>query len=253
MEISNHQLASMKQRQVTPQEQHEAIVLLDDILHLEKLASVPIPSAGDIRRVSSTLRRLLEEDHIQRVASRRVGRIELLYEDAEVILGEGAEDFRVAGLPPLFGWQQCPFGFFSKFFQEQSDGTGGEISLASDEPRRASKVKLSNFLNRPVARYQGAKISKRDMLQHVCYFDCGIHLNGSQKERVAIISEFKNSLTFREGMPGQMAVEIRDLRSERPDGAILDLAQAHTFGIAHEIINSPDIHQLKNILESEFR
>ena len=231
----------------------EASVLLDDLAYLDTVTRSPVPSAGDIRRMSGTLRRLTQEGHLQRVASSRIGRVEIVIEDVRPLLAEGDEDFRIGGLPPMFGWSQCPFGYFSKFNVPQTNGSGGTLNLASDEPRRTSKVRLSSLLQQPVARYMGVLITKGDLLQHVCYFDFGVHFKGSKKERISVANEFKNSLTFHEERPGQMGISVSDLGQPRPNRARLDLAQVHTFGVAYEIVNSPDVKGLQNILQSEFQ
>jgi hypothetical protein len=207
-----------------PQSDMQAIVLLDDLIHLDAVTTQPIPSAGDIRRMSGTLRRLTQENHLQIVASPRIGKVEIMIEDVRPVLEEGDEDFRIGGLPPMFGWPQSPFSYFSKYFTPQPSGPGGTLNLANDEPRRTSVVKLSNLLQQPVARYRDALITKGDLLQHACYFDFGVHFRGSNKERVAVASEFKNALTFHEERPGQMGITVADIGQPRPARAKLDLA-----------------------------
>jgi hypothetical protein len=225
-----------------------AVALADDLKFVRESLSKTTPSSGDVRRLSGIIRRMLQDNQLQAVASPRVGRVTIAVPDNREVLDASRGDFVSAGLARMFG-HEALFEMMRRSEKSQ-DAADNEIRLGGGPlPMRA--LKTSALLSDPVARYNGVLITRGDFLKFVCYRDFGVHYGDSDKPKFDLIERVRNVLTFSRSQSGQMQITIDDLGSEPPPGSYMDLAHAHTFSTAYHVVHAADVLRLESCIEQE--
>jgi hypothetical protein len=223
-----------------------AFALLDDLSFIDQAVSKSAPSRSDVRRISGVLRRLLLEDHLTQVAGPRVGSLHFPIFDNRRTFEEIGAWFVTVGFAPFYGLNN---GVFSSFHTERPDGEAF-VTIGPENPT-IRDVKRDTLLSDRVARLGELEISRADVLKFICYHDFGVHFSGDDGASFDAIRRFRNSMTFFVDEHGRLNLTRQDLDTERPRGALMDLAHAHTFSTAFFLIRSPSVRNLVTVLEAE--
>jgi hypothetical protein len=131
-----------------------AVVLTDDLDHIRNILAQLEPTAGDIRRLTAQLRRILVERDLALVAAPRVGRIFLQAPDVKPIVTSSRANpvpFYSAGGADVFGIS------IASVLIENSNRPR---TIPNYDPAARVSLKVDNFLTQNVVCFHGEWISR---------------------------------------------------------------------------------------------
>lgn len=224
----------------------------EDIDYLRKMASRPKPTADEIRRASSVLRRLLIDNNgdLRKIAAPRIGRFHLLGPDISV-------------------WQRsierqpitlCSSGTVLIGEVEVSSAAveEGVVSreLAGFDSSREVLLSLDVFLSQGAINFGGRWISRRDVIKHVANVANGVHSGTAtdpvdqllRKARHAISFNLTGGIPALVFNPAGIVVVDRDIAIDRES---LDIALLQLITAVQYLVRSPDIIRLEEIIAAE--
>lgn len=233
-----------------------ALVLADDLQHIRDIASRPLPSPGDLRRMSSLLRRILVEGDLRKVANPRVGKVVIK-----------APDYRVLHRAN----ENRPFLLVSADHFETDGITYMELILEEDEvgenPRYLPHYDSSDlidlfvepFQNQKVICYRGKWVTRAQVIKYVANVGHGVHTGDARDAYELLIRKVRQSVFITKqqlvpnGPEAQLvhcnfdALAAEDPPIEfRPDR--LDLALLHLLSTAQLLTSSPDVIELERVI-----
>lgn len=233
-----------------------AIILADDLRFIRQILIKREVKAGDVRRISVLLRRLLIEGEITEVAAPRIGR--LLFEVPEYKedhrSNAGLWVFYATSVPPMFG---LPLEALSGIFHGKVDPnqeTGGGLVLPSTTGPDAGRIqlRLDGFMNDQIGRHGNTAIKRRDIIKYVSYKGFGVHARGQDEEIFKLIEDARYCLTIRMNPTG-IQLNVSDLGRKPPnyEHSDIDVALMHLFSTAYYLCKSPMVQQLEEVIAQE--
>jgi hypothetical protein len=148
-------LSEMAKREMIAATHETGLAMVDDLQHMREVIAKPEPSAGDIRRLSNPLRRILIDKNgdLGKVAAPRLGRMELLVPDILALIRSGEKQpyaFLSAGIADVFG---ISFDFLTAEH-------GNKVRNVPDfRSGRTASVRLKGFLSQRVICFNGQWVS----------------------------------------------------------------------------------------------
>jgi len=229
---------------------HEAaLVLLDDLEFMRGTLAKKNPTAGDVRRVSVILRRLLLDGHLAAVGGPRLGRIKLIIPDNRAVFVSVVDPLVVVGIAPMF---QIPIALFGHLSVEEGAlGVPPNIKMQMPDlsiPGR--EVNIEGLLADNVARYRNQFVTRGDVLKFICYQAFAAHYAGREVDVSDIVRHFRFFVTF-ESMKGTICVTVNDPGTAKRSGVLMDFAHALTLSLGYYITQSPNVLALEALIKAE--
>ncbi|MCD1626918.1 hypothetical protein K7H22_13030 [Seohaeicola saemankumensis] len=241
--------------QLIAETRKDAISFLEDYYHLIDLVKKLETRSVNIRHASAILRRLLIENLLQKIASPRMGKIEILSINNNPIYKEARRETLVSfvsGGAAMHGIYIAA-GMASKGSRAlQIDGYSPESTLP---------LNLESFKKQRIIYTNGEWISREQVIKFVANVDRGVH-SGKIKDRFEeLLSAFSHEisielnasdsenllpvLSWRFGTPAG-EVDFENYNPQKINGTLIEVLATIQF-----IISSPDIKYLANIIEKE--
>lgn len=168
-----------------------AQVLLDDLAHMRRIISVEQPDAGDLRRASAILRRILVEEDLIRIAAPRIGKILL-----------DCPDFR-----PIH--RHCEFNSYLFISADEVKTHGVTFSmLAVEASNNASQIQgyipgqrvtlpVQAFLKQRVVFLKNRWITRAELIKYVANVAHGVHTGKAVSEVERLIRDLRGMVTVK--------------------------------------------------------
>jgi hypothetical protein len=231
---------------------HEAaLAMVDDLQHMREIIAKPEPTPGDIRRMSSQLRRILIDNggDICKIAPPRIGPLRLTAPDTLPLEKAARKEpwvFLSAGVAEFFG-----FGFGAWAVNE------GERPLAEDyQPDGTVSLRIDRFLAQKVICFQGRWISRADVIKYIANVAHGVHSGSPKEESHEVLRKIRHVFTIKLAHDGpevsfdQSAIRYGD-KPINVDRDALDFVLIQLISAAHYLTVSPDVTALENIIQKE--
>lgn len=174
-----------------PQERLEAtrdaaVALLEDVQHLRTVLGRQEPSRGEVRRISSVMRRLLVEQDLLRVAAPRVGRVLIDAPDNDpwyALAERYAYFFFISG-----GF--TAYGTSHRALQAIHVPAGvAEPEHRNFDVEKRVPVSLDRFLSQRVLCWYGEWVSRSDVIKYVANVAHGVHSGEAKKPSELLLEE----------------------------------------------------------------
>lgn len=222
-----------------------ATTLLDDLSYIRRTieATAPYPDAGDVRRLSNLLRRILFTDLVP-IAAPRIGKISLNMPDAKPFIVSN----RTNPLP-LFSLLGAPiFGtYIAAVWQENS----ARPRLPNTyNPGSRVELTVGSALKQSVICLGGKWITRGEVIKYIANVAGGVHSSHSKNdtERRLMDIRYAGSVTFSDQMPiiqfGRATASV----AEKPidiDPSSIDFVLLELFSTAYFMTSSPDVVRLE--------
>jgi hypothetical protein len=246
-ELSDDQKAELRKSTL-----ESAVVLIDDLAHIREILAEAEPTAGDIRRLTAQLRRILIERDLALIAAPRVGRIFLQAPDIKPIVTSN----RAAPIPFFSAGGAEVFGIHvAAALLEKSNGV--PRPLPGYDPEARVLLKVDNFLTQTVVCFDGEWVSRGDLIKFIANVAHGIHTGSIKESSVLLIRRVRHAWKFQivDGQPimsSNMAAVFST--AELPaniDRKAIDCALLEVLAAASRMVKSPDVTHLEALIEAE--
>lgn len=243
----------------------KALDLRDDLQHMREVVAKKPVTSGDLRRMSSTLRRLLldEGGELPVVASPRLQRrvrlsspdLELLRDDWD----EGMPYFASLGASRIFGSKAEVFTM-NLTWQQPFVGADEKIKMYGQkgEPDQTLvEMPVRKFLAQKVLYFAGEWFDREEVLKHVANKAGGVHSANLKSDQDLKIHRLRQLFSFH-GEAGEMSLRFniksfRETTTEIDVNAFgVDFALVHVMAMGRYITISPDILELERVIDDEF-
>lgn len=226
-----------------------AFALSDDLKHIREIISKDQPSQGDIRRLSTLLRRILLDGDMRTVAAPRMGRIMLSapqlkpYHHANermpihLFVG-GTFEFNAASMANMhFG--QMP------------------LKMQQPAPDEVVPLNIEQFLAQRVLCYEGRWLSRAAIIKYIVIAAHAAHSADPKKDPdYELLHEVRHRAAVRltNGFPSvEFITDFGDTATDklRFDRDRIDLALLLLHSTAKYLINSADVRKLEEMIDTE--
>lgn len=222
--------------------------MVDDLAFFREVLAKDAPTAGDLRRMSAQLRRILVDAVIEKIAGPRVGKIRLLapvIDEVENLNREAPFIYVGVGHVDMFGVQVA---------MAIVDRDGGR-ALKTFHPDMRQELTLEQFMKQGVIVLEGTWVSRRDVLRYIANIAEGIHSGEpkNEKERLIRRARHVSKMSLEDDTPTVSMnvallteIEIPPLLSKTDvDGALIEL-----WAAADLLTRSPDVLALEAYIET---
>lgn len=238
-----------------------AIALIEDLQHLREVLAREDPSPGELRRLSSTLRRLLlgTDRDLSKVAAPRIGRIKLLEPDNKPVYKasrKGALKFFASARVSAFGIEHAA---------AMMNQGNRPLPLKDFDPDRTIEVRIDNFLSQWVLFLDGKWVSRGDAIEFMANVASGVHSGSPEsatrrkQETYTLLDRIRYCVTFTGASGGVATMSVNwdvilgDARPIEYDPTAIDPVLVELLAAARFITNSPDVGRLEKIITKEVR
>ena len=235
-----------------------ASAFLDDMQHIREIVAKDNPSSGEIRRLSSVLRRLLVERDIGIIANPRLGRVKLLAPDNTSAYHAERQMpfmFYMSGRARILGgWSGTIFAFDVKTHRHLGQS---RIELPVIIADGTVELRLDNFLTQRVLCYRGEWVSRQDVIKYVAQVASGVHSGAAKEQYELLLARIRSSSSLKIGPDGGIhvalfahGVDVDETKfSYTPDAldpVLIELLAAATFlAVSFEALNfSTSLHDV---------
>lgn len=232
-----------------------AIAVFEDFTVLQNVCSQVETRPVDLRHASAILRRWLVENQIGRVASPRVGRLQLMAIDNNPVYR--AE--RKGGIVAFVSGGAIVHGIYLA----AATTSKGEkaVNFVNYHPDARIGLTLETFLKQRVIYSDGEWFTRQQVIKFVANADHGVHGHGARQDWEQHLSKFRQevSISLEEGPDGQPIPTVgwsmgrpagemspANYVPSRINGVLLELLSTITF-----LVNSPEIIQLIDLIRQE--
>jgi hypothetical protein len=249
-----------------------AAAFLEDIEYLREVAARIETSRGELRRLSSVLRRLLIDGggDLANVAAPRMGRVKLLAPDNKPFYDAQTRlwyPFFASRGAKIFGirFEAIALANAGKADRSRLDAQVAEATaFAKDyDPDRRIELRIDNFLAQPVLCYFRNWVSRKAAIKYIAHIASGVHSGAPATDEERLIERIRKACLYniRDGKvevhvlpelgPNSANIEIT------PDDAInftaagLDPVLVEVLAAAQFLTISPDVRKLEEVVRTE--
>lgn len=227
-----------------------AVALVDDLSFFREVLAKNEPTAGDLRRLSAQLRRILVDGTLEKVAGPRVGKVQLLAPVTDEIVKLNREEpyaYVGVGNVIMFGIQ-IAFVMLERSVRPRA--------IPNFHPDARQELNLENFMRQGVIVFEGTWLSRREILRYMANVAEGIHSGEPKDDRERLIRRARHvsRMSLEGGMPvismnisPTTEINLPPLLSKTNiDGALVEL-----WAAADLLTKSPDILALEIYIEAD--
>jgi hypothetical protein len=245
------ELSDAQKQEMIAATHDSAVDMVDDLQHIREVIAKPEPTAGDIRRTSNILRRLLIDNNgdLRKIAPPRIGKTHLFAPDLTLLYRSG---------------DKHPWGFLStaraKIFGIQIDAVLVDHppvrrSIAGYDPDKTVSLTFDQFNRQRVICFQGKWVTRRDVITYVANVGGGVH-SGDPKEPVhELIRKIRHAATIKlENDEVKVTFNINTLALDDKmvvDRNAIDFILLHLISAAQHLTASPDVLRLEKVINYE--
>jgi len=254
-----------------------AKAMIDDLEHIRETIAKPLPTSGDLRRMSNLLRRLLIDNggDLRKIAPPRLDR--RLYLAAPASCPEAGSEqpwiFASFGSGGLFGFRpEVRFVFHDPgptrivaplVSPPYVDAPRAEFSLYGADREQEHEIitlPLRGFLTQQVLYYGRRWISREEIIKYVANVASGVHSGDRDRDEVFNLLHQARQMCAVYSFEGKPSLRVyqpmRIVNSETPldiDKDGVDFVFMQILSSARYLSMSPDIIALEEIIRHERR
>ena len=232
-----------------------AIAIHEDFTILKNVCDQVETRPVDLRHASAILRRWLVENQLGRVASPRVGRLQLMAIDNNPVYR--AE--RKGGIVAFVTGGASVHGVY--LTAGTMTRSGSPVDFVDYHPHTLIALTLDTFLKQRVIYSNGEWFTRRQVIKYIANADHGVHGHGAREDWEQRLSEFKQevSVSLVEGPDGQPMPSVgwrvgspagdmspTDYDPSRINGVLLELLSTISF-----LVKSPNVLCLMEFIQAE--
>jgi hypothetical protein len=232
-----------------------AAALVEDLAHMRQVLK-SAPSRDELRRLSSTLRRILVDRDLTTVAAPRINRILLTAPDNKPII-KTIRSLKI--VPAFFG--SAGVGAFGIRYRAITAGPGHTLQpedrtkLFATETEETVQLKLDGFLSQPVFLFQGEWANRRDVIKYMANVASGVHSGAPHEPTHVLLQTIRRAVTYsrRSGLYfNTKAFDGIDIPFRyEPDA--LDVVLLELMAAASFLVSSDDTIKLERSIHDELR
>jgi hypothetical protein len=254
-----------------------AKAMVDDLEHIRETMAKPLPTGGDLRRMSNLLRRLLIDNggDLRKIAPPRLsGRLYLIAPASRPEVGkEQPWIFASYGSGGLFGFKpEVSFVFHEPgpprvaaplVSPPYVDGPRAEFALYGGDREQDDEIinlPLRGFLTQQVMYYGKRWISREEIIKYVANVASGVHSGDHERDDAFTLLHQARQLCTVFSFEGQPSLRvyqpIRIVNMAAPldiDKDGVDFVLMQIMSSARYLSMSPDIIHLEEIIRQERR
>lgn len=271
---------------VLPEDQKKAMrdatkemaeAMLEDLEHFRAAVRRQNTSRSELRLLSTSLRRLLVNDELRKIASPRIGKLELSAPDYHPLHEVAAKAVEVqfsGGVGTrVFGQSIGPFSLM-RFrdpppFSHVEDHVRrlGTPTIPFEREKRIS-LRLNNFLTQKVICFKTVWISRGAIIKHVANLGSGAHSGNPETSEEKLISRLRSTCAYHLSDSG---VEVRfseifsdpdwdlnialgkndETAATDEDFSSIDPALVELLTAAQLVSESPSVLRLEEVVRAE--
>lgn len=232
-----------------------AIAIYEDFVVLQDICNKVETRPVDLRLASNIVRRWLVENQLARVASPRVGRLQLMAIDNNPVYRAERE----GGIVAFVSGGAIVHGAYIAA-GAMNEGSR-PVRFVDYHPDKLISLTLDTFLKQRVIYSSREWTTRLQVIKFVAHADHGVHGYGARKDWEKRLSEFRQevSVTLVEGPDGNPMpsvewsvgspmsdISVGDYDPSRVNGVLLELISTITF-----MVNSPDVVGLIAVIKAE--
>lgn len=231
-----------------------AAALVEDLQYIRSVLERPEQTPDELRRLSGTLRRILIDRSIARIASPRMGRLMFATPD-----NNPAYDHLDAGNCDVFvSLGTVAFGVCVRGFLHAHPTLEQRMHL---DPERVVPTRLDGFLAQKVIFHRGHWVSRANVIKYIAYIKHGIHSGEPAADDlvdVEALNVARRSFRMKLLDNGNLAIDVTAIASNDfdphkfiydPKG--VDCVLLELLSAANWLVVSPNVMELENMVREE--
>ena len=248
-------LSEKERTKLIARSREAAGAILEDIPYLREIIANKKTSRGDVRRISTMLRRLLVYRDITIVAAPRMGKFQFKAPDNHPfykIESDFPYEFFSSGGAPLFGTKLRPV--------MKRDGTWESIvrekHLLSDDVAAATVfLPLDGFLSQRVLCLNGQWASRGSVIKFVANVASAAHSTAPTEKDEILLAQIRNLVSVESDGTNTKLTIFGDPRPISDDFVYsphtIDMVLHELLSVAYYLLESPDLVALEATLKAE--
>lgn len=229
--------------------QSAAKALSDDLKHFREVLAKDSISAGDLRRLSTQLRRILVEQDLRKIAAPRVGKVLLNAPQLKPFHQANSKapiDFFSGGNLKFRGIE------FGSFLLHQ-----GQMGSITSDPDELISLNVDQFIQQRVICFRGQWADRRSIIKYVCIVAHGVHSKPADEDaNFRFLASIKRSASIRfEGGNPYIHLNLDVILDGTPNLKFelneIDLALLQLMSTAQYLVSSPSVKELERIIDEE--
>jgi hypothetical protein len=233
-----------------------AIAFIEDMSHLREISTRENPSAGELRRVSNELRRLLVDNggDLSGIAAPRIGRLMFKAPDNNPI-------YRAEHAGPYSYWASGAGEFFGLALRSISVSNSAIHRVFKDfDPSRTVDLTLDGFLGQRLICLMGKWVTRRQVIKYIANTASGVHSGTPQEEADNLQARVRQCVNY-SSQNDEFKIHfnvdafnpaIKDIPFKYQQGAI-DPVLVELLSTAQSLTQSPRILELEAVVQEELR
>jgi hypothetical protein len=247
-----------------------AAAFLEDLGHVRDIVRTSDKAdAGEIRRLSNVLRRLLIDNggDLRSIAPPRIGRFTIASFDNGPVLKSEARK-------PIAFYQSgggAIFGVYVRAALIEANQLGeppGPRPLPDFDPERTISLPLDNFLAQKLICYRESWATRGQIIKYVANVASGVHTGTPRESFELLLNRARRAVSYsmqQISVPDGSTAEALNLAADmdvihsnadlpfRYDPGHVDPTLVELLAVAQLLLNSPDIAKLESVIRAEFR
>jgi hypothetical protein len=235
-----------------------ASAFVEDLEHIRYILDLENTVRTESRLLSVTLRRLLVNGEIARIAAPRVGRVVIRTDDLKFaynMVNWRQVKYFVAGGAKVYGSHIGHILGAITYWRQDQD------RLASGMGTDKSTIDLSidSFVKQRCVYIDNTWLTRGDIIQHVAIYGSAAHSKRAGEGKELVLSRLRNALRIEPDGSGGFALAVDafwepttpDNASFAPSPRGVSGLQCQTSSIASHLASSPDVTALESVIKAE--
>jgi hypothetical protein len=234
------------------QTREAAAALVEDLAHIREILGGN-PSRDEWRRLSGTLRRILVDGDLTRLAAPRIGRILLRSPDNKPFI----KVITQLDPPPIF-FASGGAKAFGMLFRVMTLNMGvvnekDRAKLFAFDAEKIVQLRLENFLSQQVLLFRGAWATRRDVIKYMANIASGVHSDAPSERADILLRNIQRAITYSRSTG--VYFNTKAIRGEdiafRYDPDELDVVLLELMAAAAFLVSSDDTARLEVAIQDE--
>lgn len=227
-----------------------AAALLEDVRYLREVLGRVDPSRGELRRLSSIIRRILVERDLTKVAAPRIGRFLLTAPDNNPI-------YKAEGNQPYLFFASGGFSAFGIWWGPAiCERSSTPRALPDFHPDKIVKLRIDGFLSQRVLCIMGRWVSRGAAIKYVANTASGVHSGSPQTADQKALARISRCLTYSTvGAAARVKIDLDALETKeqalRYTRTAVDPVLLEMLAASRYLIMSEDMTRLETVLVAE--
>lgn len=223
----------------------------EDLFHISELWQKSDVTNPEIRQISVSLRRLLVDRDLQKIAAVRRLRLVIKAPDNKPLLKAADRHelyfFQSGGVPAMGVWLRA-------LTLSSSNKTP---PLPDFHPDRMIDLTLDGFLKQPVFFLEGKRATRGDVIKYVANKAGGVHFDEDRRGTYELLDAIRSAVTMKaEGNAAEIRIDLSKLKAPPPDEFLvhknaIDAVFVEVLATCRFLSESDTVRVLRQRLEAD--